>query len=203
MPPNQNSQLHMKWNCHEMKSNEKFFHRFPSWKENKYVFALFRTETYTVWWDNYENYCCIVQADYEKSLVKIVAILDWLEMESTSVGSHCILWLKLFPICMIPGVSKLWENMTLDAFSCILATWTYNYIFTCSFVLLLLKCYLECLTIMFDTLNYLHFAWNRRFFMISTRFNRTDRRADGRTNGRTDGRADRLTDGLKDGHTLL
>ena len=54
-----------------------------------------------------KKYCCIVVADYKKSLVKNYSDLARLEMEGTPVGSHCILWLKLFPICMIPGMSKL------------------------------------------------------------------------------------------------
>ena len=60
-------------------------------------------------------------------------------------------------------------------------TCTNNWIFTCCFVLLLIKCYSEGLITMFHTLNHLYFDQNRRFFMIPTRLWPTDGSTEGHT----------------------
>ena len=60
-----------------------------------------------------------------------------------------------------------------------------NCSFTCTFVLVTLKCITNCLNLTFHTLTYLHFAQKWHFFEISTRVWLTDGRMDGRTDGRT------------------
>ena len=61
-----------------------------------------------------------------------------------------------------------------------------NCSFTCTFVLVTLKCITNCLNLTFHTLTYLHFAQKWHFFEISTRVWLTDGRTDGRTDGQTD-----------------
>ena len=74
-------------------------------------------------------------------------------------------------------INKSNKVRTLDAFSCVLVLQLVLVIFyTHCFVLLLLKCSLDCLTFTFHTLTYLYFSQNRHFFMISTRLWLTDRR---------------------------
>ena len=74
-------------------------------------------------------------------------------------------------------------------YRCVLVhTCTSTFILTHCFLLLPLKCSLDCLTFTFHTLTCLYFAQNRHFFMISTRLWPTDGRTDRRTDGPTDGR---------------
>ena len=61
-----------------------------------------------------------------------------------------------------------------------------NCSFTCTFVLVTLKCITNCLNLTFHTLTYLHFAQKWHFFEISTRVWLTDGRMDGRTDRRMD-----------------
>ena len=81
------------------------------------------------------------------------------------------------------------------------STCTWNSIITHHFVLLLLKCSLNCLILTFPTHTYLYFAQNRHFFMISTRLWPTDGPTDRRTDGPTDGRTD--TPSYRDARTHL